>query len=163
MFRNDDNGEYKLSHTALGSYEKGINEILSVGGMTVECLHEIGQSGTIWSTYTSTNSKFTYLDQTGIWVCSYTELVQYIKEELNSTVETISRTENEVVINLTDTLDDTMFNYALTVQVDVDDSWTQENITATQNGQAVEFFVENGYVYVNAVPDQGHVTISYNG
>ena len=162
VFRNDNNGEYKLSHTDLGSYEKGINEILEVGGMTAECLHEIGQSGTIWSTYTSTNSKFTYLNQTGIWVCSYNELVQYIKEQVYSTVETISRTENEVVINVTDTLDDIMFNMALTIQVDVDDSWTQENITATQDGQDVEFFVENGYVYVNAVPDRGQVTISYN-
>ena len=60
-------------------------------------------------------------------------------------------------------IDDIMYNYALTVEVDVDDSWTEENITATQNGEAVEFFVENGYVYGNAVPDGGHVTISYNG
>lgn len=163
VFRNDNGGQYKMNHTALGSYEKGINEILSVGGMTVECLHEIGQSGTIWTTYTSTNSKFKYLDQTGIWVCSYTELIQYMKEQVYSTVETISRSETEVVFNLTDTLDDIMFNYALTVEVDVDDSWTEENITATQNGEAVEFFVENGYVYVNAVPDRGYVTISYNG
>ena len=163
VFRNDDNGQYKMNHTSLGSYEKGINELLSVGGMTIECLHEIGQSGTIWSTYTSTNSKFTYLNQTGIWVCSNTELVQYMKEQIYSTIETISRSENEVVFNLTDTLDDIMFNYALTVEVDVDDSWTAENITATQNGESLEFFVENGYVYVNAVPDRGHVVISYNG
>ncbi len=163
VFRNDNDGQYKMNHTALGSYEKGINEILSVGGMTVECLHEIGQGGTIWSTYTSTNSKFKYLDQTGIWVCSYTELIQYMKEQIYSTVETISRSDNEVVFSITDTLDDIMYNYALTVEVDVDDSWTQENITATQNGQAVEFFVENGFVYVNAVPDRGNVVISYNG
>ena len=163
VFRNDDNGQYKMNHTSLGSYEKGINELLSVGGMTIECLHEIGQGGTIWSTYTSTNSKFTYLNQTGIWVCSNTELVQYMKEQIYSTIETISRSENEVVFNLTDTLDDIMFNYALTVEVDVDDSWTAENITATQNGESLEFFVKNGYVYVNAVPDRGHVVISYNG
>ncbi|MBO5379569.1 MAG: InlB B-repeat-containing protein [Clostridia bacterium] len=162
VFKNDNSGQYKMNHTALGSYEKGINEILSVGGMTVECLHEIGQSGTIWSTYTSTNSKFKYLDQTGIWVCSYTELIQYMKEQIYSTVETISRSENEVVFNITDTLDDLMFNYALTVEVDVDDSWTADKITATQNGEAVEFFLENGYVYVNAVPDRGNVVITYN-
>lgn len=162
VFRNDDGGQYKMNHTALGSYEKGINEILTVGGMTVECLHEIGQGGTIWSTYTSTNSKFKYLSQTGIWVCSYTELIQYMKEQLSATVETISRSESEVVFNLTDTLDDIMYNYALTVEVDVDDSWTEENITATQNGEAVEFFVKNGFVYVNAVPDRGNVVISYN-
>ena len=85
-----------------------------------------------------------------------------MKEQLSATVETISRSESEVVFNLTDTLDDIMYNYALTVEVDVDDSWTEENITATQNGEAVEFFVKNGFVYVNAVPDRGNVVISYN-
>lgn len=166
IFREDNSGEYKLNHTTLGTYENGINEILEVGGMTVECLHAIlpdfSTPNYIYSSYTSTNSKFTYLDQTGIWVCSYTELIQYIREQVYSTIETISRSENEVVFNITDTLDDIMFNYALTVEVDVDDSWTADKITATQNGEAVEFFVENGYVYVNAVPDRGNVVISYN-
>lgn len=164
----NDNSGYRIWHTTLGTYEEGIAQILDAGGMTVECLHAIEAStevlgGMIHASYVSNNSKFIYLEQTGIWVCSYTELVQYMKEQLNSTVETISRSENEVVFNLTDTLDDIMFNYALTVEVDVDDSWTEENITATQNGEAVEFFMENGYVYVNAVPDRGNVVISYNG
>lgn len=163
VFREDNNGAYKLNHTALGSYEKGINEILSVGGMTVECLHEIGNGGTIWSTYASTNSKFEYLDQTGIWVCSYTELVQYMKEQLSATLTLVERTDSSVTLNLTDTLDDYMYNLPLTIEVDVDDSWTADNITATQDGNELEFFVENGFVYVDAVPDQGNIVISYNG
>ena len=56
-----------------------------------------------------------------------------------------------------------MYNLALTVEVDIDDSWTEENITATQDGEAIDFFVENGFVYVNAVPDQGNIVVSYNG
>ena len=163
VFREDNNGAYKLNHTALGSYEKGLNEILSVGGMTVECLHEIGNGGTIWSTYASTNSKFEYLDQTGIWVCSYTELVQYMKEQLSATLTLVERTDSSVTLNLTDTLDDYMYNLPLTIEVDVDDSWTADNITATQDGNELEFFVENGFVYVDAVPDQGNIVISYIG
>ena len=163
VFRNDNDGEYKLNHTALGSYEKGINQILSVGGMTIECLHEIGNSGTIWASYASTNSKFQYLNQTGIWVCSYTELVQYLKEQLSSTLTLLERTESSVTLELTDTLDDYMFNMALTIEVDIDDSWAEENIVATQGGEEIEFFVKNGMAYVNAVPDQGEIVLSYNG
>ncbi|MBO5338942.1 MAG: InlB B-repeat-containing protein [Clostridia bacterium] len=166
-FQADNNGEYKLNHVALGTYEKGINDILSVGGMTVECLHgilpEFSNPGYIWSSYTSTNSKFTYLHQTGVWVASYTELVQYMKEQLSATLTTVSRTDTQIELSLTDTLDDYMFNHALTIKVDIDDSWTAENITATQNGEAVYFSVENGYVYVDAVPDCGAIVISYNG
>ena len=151
-----------MNHTSLGSYEKAINELIAYGGMTIDCLHEIGNSGTIWASYASTNSKFQYLYQTGVWVCSYTELTQYMREQLSSTVTLVSRTESSVELTLTDTLDDYMYNLALTVEVDIDDSWTEENITATQDGEAIEFFVKNGYVYVNAVPDQGNIVISYN-
>lgn len=158
VFREDNNGAYKLNHVALGSYEKGINEILEVGGMTVECLHEIGQSGSIYSTYCSTNSKFSYLDKTGIWVCSYTELIQYVREQLYATVTTNERTDTSVSLTVTDTLDDIMFNAALTIKVDIDDSWTE--VTATQNGEAVNVYIENGFAYVDAVPDRGEVVIS---
>ncbi|MBQ8545414.1 MAG: InlB B-repeat-containing protein [Clostridia bacterium] len=159
-FRNDNNGEYKLHHVALGSYEKGINEILSVGGMTVECLHEIGKSSAIWSSYASTNSKFQYLDQTGVWVCSYTELIQYMKEQLSATLTMLERTDSKIRLSLTDTLDDYMYNLPLTIQVDIDDSWVDYGIKATQNGKELEFFVENGYVYVDAVPDAGEILIT---
>ena len=159
IFVEDNSGTYKLNHVTLGSYEKGINEILSVGGMTVECLHELG-GGSIWSSYCSTNSKFTYLDQTGIWVCSYTQLVQYMKEQVNATVTTTARTETSVKLTVTDTLDDIMYNAALTIKVDIDDSWT--SVSATQNGEAVNVYIENGFAYVDAVPDRGEVVISVN-
>ena len=159
-FRDDNDGEYMIIHTALGSYEKGINEILSVGGMTVECLHEIGNGGTIWSTYTSTNSKFQYLKQTGVWVASYTELIQYMKEQLNATLTTVERTDSKIVLSLTDTLDDYMFNFPLTIEVDIDDSWLDLGIAATQAGEDIEFFIKNGKVYVNAVPDAGEIVIT---
>lgn len=160
VFREDNNGAYKLNHTALGSYEKGINEILAAGGMTVECLHEIGQYGSIWSSYASTNSKFKYLDQTGIWVCSYTELIQYMKEQLSATLTLVERTDSSITLTLTDTLDDYMYNLPLTIEVDIDDSWAQYGIKATQNGADIPFFIENGYVYVDAVPDAGDIVIT---
>ena len=160
VFRNDNNGEYKLVHTALGSYEKGINEILAAGGMTVECLHEIGMGGTIWSTYAATNSKFQYLKQTGIWVASYTELIQYMKEQLNATITVVERTDSKITLTLTDTLDNYMFNFPLTIEVDIDDSWVELGIVATQAGEDIEFFVKDGKVYVNAVPDAGDIVIT---
>ena len=159
-FRDDNDGEYMIIHTALGSYEKGINEILSVGGMTVECLHEIGNGGTIWSTYTSTNSKFQYLKQTGIWVASYTELIQYMKEQLSATVTLIERTDSKVVLNLTDTLDDYMFNFPLTIEVDIDDSWVDLGVVATQAGNDLEVIIKGGKAYVNAVPDAGEIVVT---
>lgn len=158
IFRNDDNGEYVLAHTKLGSYERAINILIEKNAWTVECMHSLGY-GSIHSTYDSTISKFEYLKKTGVWVGSYTEVIQYVKEAQRATVDTVSLTESEIRLTLTDTLDDFMFNQALTIKVDIGD-WT--GITATQDGKAIEFFIEDGYAYVNAVPDCGEIVITKN-
>lgn len=158
VFRNDNNGEYVLAHTGLGSYERAINILIENNAWTVECMHSLGY-GSIYSTYDSTISKFEYLKKTGVWVGSYTEVIQYVKEAQRATVDTVSLTESEIKLTLTDTLDDFMFNQALTIKVDIGD-WT--GITATQDGKAIEFFIEDGYAYVNAVPDCGEIVITKN-
>ena len=121
-------------------------------------MHSLG-SGSIYSTYDSTISKFEYLKKTGVWVGSYTEVIQYVKEAQRATVDTVSLTESEIRLTLTDTLDNFMFNQALTIKVDIGD-WT--GITATQDGKTIEFFIEDGYAYVNAVPDCGEIVITKN-
>lgn len=174
-WRNDDGGAFKLKHTELGSYEKGINQLLSVeggGAWTVDCLHSLG-SGSIYSTYASTMSKFEYLKKTGIWACSYTDVVMYGKETQNATLNLISQTETEIKLELTDTLDDFMFNHALTIKVDIPDEWT--SVVAMQGDKAIELVTNaeykdnmtkvgctiiDGYLYIDVLPDQGIVTIT---
>ena len=156
---------YKLYHVALGTYEEGINKLLESGGWTIECVHGLSPSfdktaDYIQTTYTSTIRKFDYLKETGIWACSYTDIVQYQKEYQNADIKTTYRDETKIELELTDTLDDIMFNHALTIKVDIPDEWT--SIVATQNGSAIEFFIEDGFAYVNAVPDCGTIVVSAN-
>lgn len=163
VYDENNNNGYKLYHVALGTYEEGINKLLESGGWTIECLHGLSPSfdktaDYIQTTYTSTMRKFEYLKQTGIWVCSYTDIIQYQKEYQNADVKTTYRDDVKIELELTDTLDDIMFNHALTIKVDIPDTW--ENITATQNGEAIEFFIEDGFAYVNAVPDQGTIVVA---
>lgn len=162
-FRADNNGAYKLNHPELGSYEKGINQILNAGGWTVECLHCIlpdhSSTNQIWSSYASTNSKHTYLEQTGIWVGSWTEVTQYLREAANATLTTVEHNDSRIVLTLTDTLDDTMFNFPLTIKVDIDDSWALSGIVATQNGSEVYSFIKDGFAFVDAIPDAGEIVI----
>ncbi len=163
-FREDNNGAYKLNHPALGSYENGINQILNAGGWTVECLHCIlpdhSSTNQIWSSYASTNSKHQYLEQTGIWVGSWTEVTQYLREAQCATLTTVSHNDTQIVLTLTDTLDDFMYNFPLTIKVDIDDSWALTGIKATQNGKEVYSFVKDGFAFVDAVPDAGEIVIT---
>ena len=163
IYDENNDGGYKLYHVALGTYEKGINQLLESGGWTIECLHGLDASfdkslGYIQTTYTSTIRKFDYLKQTGIWVCSYTDIVQYQKEFQNAYLNTTFRDETKIELELTDTLDDTMFDHVLTIKVDIPDSWT--TVSATQDGKTIEAFIEDGFAYVNAVPDRGAIVVT---
>lgn len=163
VYSESDESGYKLYHVALGTYEKGINQLLESGGWTIECLHGLSPSfekteDYIQTSYTSTIRKFDYLKQTGIWVCSYTDIVQYQKEYQNAYINTISRDETKIELELTDTLDDIMFDQALTIKVDIPDDWT--TLTATQDGKAIDCFIEDGFAYVNAVPDRGTIVVT---
>ncbi|MBP3494758.1 MAG: InlB B-repeat-containing protein [Clostridia bacterium] len=162
-FRNDNNGKYRLLHPELGSFEDGINILLdgTQGTWTVECLHGVIESdqpiGYITISYAAFISKCEYLKKAGVWCGSFTEVTQYLQEAQTATVKTISLTDTEIKLSLTDTLDDTMYNFPLTIKVDIPDAWT--DITATQNGKVLEYFIEDGYAYVNAVPDCGEIIV----
>lgn len=176
VFVNDNSGEYKLVKATIGSYEGAIDTLISKGGFTVECLHSLG-SGSIYSSYSSTISKFEYLTKRGVWAPSYQDLVLYLKEAQSAKVETLERTEKSVTVNVTDELDDYMFDYALTVKIDIADNW--EAVTVTQNGveiplvdiseyrmsknmSTVSCAIDNGYIYIDVIPDGGEVVITAN-
>lgn len=174
-FVNDNSGEYRLLKATKGSYEKGVETLVSVGGITVECLHEIGISGSIYSSYSSTISKLEHMTRFGIWGPSYNDLIKYIKVYQNAKVEVVERTEDKITISVTDNLDDFMYNHPVTVKVDIPDSWT--SVTAMQNGkeiplvsmseysktinmQKVSCAIDDGFLYVDVVPDGGNVVIT---
>ena len=174
VFTEDGSGEYKLVKATRGSYEKGVETLVSVGGFTVECLHSLG-SGSIYSSYASTISKLEHLTRYGVWAPSYNELIQYLKEAQSASVKLIERTDSSITISVTDSLDDYMYDQALTIKVDIPDSWT--SVVATQGGvniplvsmdeyghtkymSNVSCAIEDGYLYIDVIPDAGEVVIS---
>ena len=173
-FVNDNSGNFKLVKATIGSYEKGVEKLVSVGGITVECLHSLG-FGSIYSSYESTISKLEHIARFGVWAPSYNDLVMYIKESQNATVEIVDRTEDSITVSVTDNLDNYMFNFPVTVKLDIPDTWT--TVTATQNGKeiplvAYDFYkqtknmntvscaIDEGYLYIDIIPDAGDVVVT---
>ncbi|MEA2069598.1 MAG: right-handed parallel beta-helix repeat-containing protein, partial [Verrucomicrobiota bacterium] len=79
----------------------------------------------------------------------------------NATLNVTSATGTEIRFTLTDTLDDSLFYFPLTVKIRVDSAW--EAVAAVQNGSSVPVeLVEHGgnsYALVQAVPDGGEVSL----
>lgn len=177
-FKADGTGAYRLNHTAKGSYEKVIDEILSKGAFTIECVHSLAPhtyylGGMIHSSYVSTMAKFDYLKAQGLWVCSYTELTQFLKESLSAHVETKEITDTSITLSLTDDQVDYMFDHAITIKVDIPDDWT--SVTVMQGDKVIDLVsnfdysdnmtlanctIKDGYLLVDAVPDRGDIVIT---
>ena len=177
-FKNDDSGSFKLVHSRKGFAETSIETLVAKNALTVDCFHCVFPRDTetnfLWVSYESTIAKFEYLTKKGVWTCSYNDMVQYIKEYQTATLTTLEFTDKSVRLSLTDTLDDYMFNHALTIKVDIPDEWT--NVTVKQGENEISFMsgdeykqpknmstqsytIVDGYIYVDAIPDCGEIVI----
>lgn len=96
-----------------------------------------------------------------MWTGLFREVILYGQERDAVTLSVPLVNSDHVVLTLTDGLDDSVFNYPLTLKVGLDASWT--TVTATQGGQAVPvtLVTHSGkpFALVSAVPDAGQVVL----
>ena len=110
----------------------------------------------------------------GVWGASFNDLTKYLREAQSAKVQITERTDSQIKLNVTDELDNYMYDHALTIKVDIPDSWT--TVTATQGGKEITLVsneryknnmyytevsctIEDGYLYIDVVPDCGEVVI----
>ncbi len=102
----------------------------------------------------STNNK--------IWVETVGNITRYIKERENSNYQIISSSNQLIEINVTDNLNDEIFNYPLSAYVKIPNDWYY--VRAEQNGKVdtlTTTLTDSGRVaLVNVIPDKGIFKIS---
>ncbi len=96
-----------------------------------------------------------------IWVGTFVQVTQYGQERDTAELKVTKNTPSEIAFNLTDKMDDTLFNFPLTVKVCVPSDWSGAEALQNQKPVACEIQEKDGakYVFVQAVPDAGEVTI----
>ena len=81
----------------------------------------------------------------------------YLKEydALESVNAYYNAADGKVTVELSDTLDNSIYTYTLTVKVEVPGQWTKARLTQGARTEEYEAFSENGktYIYANVVPD----------
>jgi Polysaccharide deacetylase len=96
-----------------------------------------------------------------IWVGLFRDVACYGMQRDTARLSVTKSTEQEIRLVLSDSMDETLFSYPLTVKVRLPDTWKQ--VAATQSGTAVEArLVEHKggrFALVKAVPDKGEVSI----
>jgi len=100
-------------------------------------------------------------DEADIWVGTFQQIAQYGQERETATLSVDSVSGTEIRFTVSDTKDDTLFDFPLTAKFRVDAGWS--TVAAFQNGASVPSeLVEYGgnkYALVQAVPDRGEVSL----
>ena len=133
-------------------------------GWGVYLLHGIDDDGG-YSPFLSERFYLTlqYLDENRdtYWVQTFLNVVRYIKERNDVSVTESASDERTITVQITDTLDNTIYNYPVTIRRPLPEGWPGAN--ATQNGQPVPCSVvqvdSTAYVMFDVVPDACDVVL----
>jgi len=95
------------------------------------------------------------------WIGTFGNVIRYIKERDNVTVTELAFLDSCITVQVTDDLDDEIFDFPISIRRQLPDDWN--SVMITQNDKPVDAVIveENGDVYVqfDAVPDGGEVVI----
>ena len=106
-----------------------------------------------------------YLKNKNLWVETFGTVAKYIKERTSSTLSVLSSTSSQIVLSLTDTLDDSIYDEPLTIRSEVPAGWTSVTVQQGSSTTTVTSTVEGAatVIYYGAVPDRGSFSLAKSG
>jgi oligosaccharide reducing-end xylanase len=150
--------------TAADFNAKFVNTAASKG-WCVYLIHGIDSDGGYSPLPSATlRASLQYLDarRNTFWVSTFANVVRYIRERNDVSVMELSNSGDSITLQVTDTLNNTIYNYPVTIRRPLPAGWPSAHVS--QNGQAVNasIVVANATMYVmfDVVPDGGDVVLS---
>ena len=106
-------------------------------------------------TYLSTN-------QSKFWVETFGHVVCYIRERNAASVTEVSNTADSITVRVTDNLDDSLYNYPITLRRPLPANWPGAAVSQDNKSVPTQFINLNStnFVTFDVVPDGGDVTLS---
>jgi oligosaccharide reducing-end xylanase len=144
------------------------NNAASSNGWCVYLFHGIDNDGGYSPVSTATlQGCVNYMDtsRSRFWVETFRNVARYIKERNAASVRGVSRTADTITLRVTDTLNDTIYNYPLSIRRPLPSGWTTPAVLQGGTLLTAQFKDSSGtrYVTFDAVPDGGNVLIFRNG
>ncbi len=141
------------------------NSAVSSKGWCVFLIHGIDGDGG-WSSLSSTVLRETleYLNanQNTIWVATFGNVACYIKERNTVSVTESSVQDSTIIVQVSDTLDNAIFNYPITIRRPLPQGWLGATVAQNSRPVTMQIIAKNEiqYLQFDAVPDSGDVVIS---
>ncbi len=149
------------SCNSLSAFQTQFNSAKNKKGWAVFLIHEIDNGSGYSPLATSIlESALNYLKQNDgdFWVTTFRNAILYSKERNAAVVTELSNSAKEITMKVTDNLDNTIYNYPLSLRRALPSGWT--SVYATQDGKEIEASIKSGYIYFSAVPDGGTVSLA---
>jgi peptidoglycan/xylan/chitin deacetylase (PgdA/CDA1 family) len=152
-----------LSATAASAAKQWVDQAISTGTWIIEAFHGVNGEGWEPPPLSFFNTHWAYVDSMSpvLWCGKFNDVVKYIKERMAAVVTPVSSDVTKISLNLTDALDNAIFNYPLTLKTQVQASWSA--VRVTQNGKNSIIIPKNEagnyFAYYDAVPDSGQINL----
>ncbi|HLX95430.1 MAG TPA: polysaccharide deacetylase family protein [Verrucomicrobiae bacterium] len=154
-----------------GSYTNGANinaladSAVTQGRWCVYLTHAIdGDSGysPLSSAALQASVNYTSTNQSKFWVETFGNVVRYIKERMSSSVTETTNTGSSITVQVTNNLDNTIYNYPITLRRPLPANWAAAAVT--QNGQPITAQVvtlnSTNFVMFDVVPNGGDIVLT---
>ena len=148
-----------------GDFINRADSALQSRGWCIYLIHGVDNDGG-WSSVSSEVLRETlqYMSEhpNDYWVDTFGNVARYIKERDAACIKELSVQDNSISIQVSDTLDDKIFNYPISIRRLLPEDWTSCKVA--QNGQPVEAQIreedDTRYIQFEVIPDKGEVVIS---
>ncbi len=100
-------------------------------------------------------------DSKDIWVTTFGNVTRYIKERDDFVATVLSQTGTQIKLTATAKLDNTIYNYPLTVDITVPADWNKAIVTQGTFTDTVTSFISGSTTYIRTkfIPDGGTLTL----
>lgn len=152
------------STTTVGQLNTWLDNGIAKGNWLVFAAH--GCDGEGWSSPNLNlfDNHYAYLKtrMDSVWNDTLANVGKYLKERENATVSVLPSDGTQILITLTDTLDDAVYNFPLTLKTRVPDSWTSVQVSQGRRSLVLSPVTEGTvkFIYYDAIPDGGQILIT---
>jgi oligosaccharide reducing-end xylanase len=141
-----------------------INATVNAKGWVVFLIHGVDNDGG-YSLTTSTELKgaldFLETNKNKFWVATFSDAARYIRERNAVSVKETVVKDSALIVSITDTLDNSIYNLPVTIRRSVPNGW--DSLSVTRNGKVVNYQITDvnskKYLMFDVVPDSGDLLI----
>ncbi len=127
----------------------------------VALFHQLSGPYAAWHTPTFVEY-LDYVKSKDFWFGTFASVVKYMQERDTASLMVVSQTSDQIVLSLTDGMNDAIYDEPLTLRSEIPATWDYVDVRQGTSLRSVKSQVEGAtrVVYYPAIPDRGQITLT---